>query len=171
MPQGHGDQELQGCPGARPDTGHQEEAHPVLQCKYDPKLGRGMAKTSPKPYKNCFWSQIIFSDEKRFSLFNDRPIQVWRRRVDKYKQGCTREQKKFSKSIIVHLMIKHNRQARLTRCDNRQDSSSYQTVVLQPNLNFIRRVDAQDCRNPTVYQHELHPTPAWQPSSTLGTTE
>eukprot|EP00667_Euglena_gracilis_P019348 EG_transcript_20711 len=54
----------------------------------------------------------------------------------------------------MHLMIKHNGQARLTRCDHRQDSTSYQTVVLQPNLNFIRRVGAQDRRNPIVYQHD-----------------
>lgn len=79
---------------------------------------------------------------------------MWRKRVDKYKQGCTREQKKFSKSIMMHLMIKHNGQARLTRCNNRQDSSSYQTVVLQPNLNFIRRVGAQNNRSTIVFQQD-----------------
>ena len=98
--------------------------------------------------------QVIFSDEKRFCLYNDGPIRVWRKRIDKYKQDCVRGQKKFSKSIMMHLAIKYNGQTRLTRCTNRQDSQSYQDNILTPNLNFIRRVGAQDRRNPIVFQQD-----------------
>ena len=74
--------------------------------------------------------------------------------MDKYKQDCVRGQKKFSKSIMMWLAIRSNGQARLTRCDNRQDSSSYQNTVLRPNLHFIRLVGAQDRRSPIIFQQD-----------------
>ena len=82
--------------------------------------------------------QVRFSDEKRFSVWNDGPIRVWRRAGDRHRQGYTRGTVKHYKSIMMHLVIESGEGSRLTLCDPLQDSASYQTRILTPNLAFIK---------------------------------
>lgn len=82
--------------------------------------------------------QVIFSDEKRFAVWNDGPVRVWRKREDRYRQGYTRGIVKHSSSVMMWLAIDSRGGSRLVRCSHRQDSTAYQSDVLQPNLNFIR---------------------------------
>ena len=41
--------------------------------------------------------QVRFSDEKKFSFYNDGPVKLWRKDGQRYKQGFTAGQKKFNK--------------------------------------------------------------------------
>lgn len=82
--------------------------------------------------------QVIFSDEKRFAVYNDGPVRVWRLAKDRYRQGRTRGTVKHSSSVMMWLAIDSRGRSRLIRCAHRQDSAAYQSEVLQPNLDFIR---------------------------------
>ena len=86
----------------------------------------------------AFILQVIFSDEKRFAVFNDGPVRVWRLVGDRYRQGYTRGTVKHSSSVMMWLAIDSRGRSRLIRCAHRQDSAAYQANVLRPNLNFIR---------------------------------
>ena len=101
--------------------------------------------------------QVRFSDEKRFSVWNDGPIRVWRRAGDRFRQGYTRGTVKHSKSIMMHLIIESGGRSRLTLCDNLQNSASYQAKILTPNLPFIRRV-GQRGGPPYVFMHDGAPS-------------
>ena len=97
------------------------------------------------PVDSCV--QVCFSDEKRFAVWNDGPIRVWRRQGDRFRQGFTRGTVKHSKSIMMHLIVRHDGDSRLTLCDPIQNSASYQGTILTPNLSFVkgrRRVFMQD---------------------------
>ena len=56
----------------------------------------------------------------------------------KYVQGFTRGTVKDRKSVMVWLVIASDGSSKLLRCDQRQDSASYQQTILTPSLNFIR---------------------------------
>lgn len=97
---------------------------------------------------------MVFSDEKRFCVWNDGPVRVWRRREQRFEQGFTRGTVKNKKGVMAWLAIKSNGEAKLVRCDDRQDSASYQSRILTPNLAFIRG-PRPSLRNPTVvFQHD-----------------
>ena len=82
--------------------------------------------------------QVRFSDEKRFAVWNDGPVRVWRKDGDRFRSGYTRGSVKHSKAIMMHLVIEKGGGSRLTLCDPLQDSASYQATVLTPNLDFIK---------------------------------
>jgi hypothetical protein len=83
--------------------------------------------------------QVRFSDEKRFCLWNDGPITVWRKAHQKYTQGFTKETKVNRRSIMVWLCIAKNGTSKLLRCPDRMDSNGYITQILTPALSFIRQ--------------------------------
>ena len=92
-------------------------------------------------------SQVRFSDEKRFLLYHDGPVRVWRRRGDRYKQDCTRGTVKNRKGLMAWLVIAADGRSRLVRCPDRMDSTGYQMTVLRPNTAFLtahRAVFQQD---------------------------
>ena len=82
--------------------------------------------------------QVRFSDEKRFLLYHDGPVRVWRRRGDQHKQDCVRGTVKNRTALMAWLVIAADGRSRLVRCPDRMDSSGYQATVLRPNLGFIR---------------------------------
>jgi hypothetical protein len=96
---------------------------------------------------------VRFSDEKRFSVWNDGPVRVWRAAGDRYRQGFTRGSAKHIKSVMMWLCITADGRSRLVKCNHRQDSQSYQQTVLRPNLNFIRRAGAGPGQN-IVFQQD-----------------
>ena len=99
--------------------------------------------------------QVRFSDEKRFCVWNDGPVRVWRREGERFRQGRTKGCVKHSKSIMMHLIIASDNQSRLTLCDTPQNSQSYQTTVLTPNLPFLRhRTSAARRATPIVYMQD-----------------
>ena len=88
----------------------------------------------------CFFIfQVRFSDEKRFLLYNDGPVGVWRRRGDTYKAKYVRGTTKNRKGLMAWLCIASDGTSKLIRCPDLMDSSAYQSQILSPNLNFIRR--------------------------------
>lgn len=100
-----------------------------------------------------------FSDEKRFCVWNDGPVRVWRKEKDRFRQGMTRGSVKHSKSIMMHLIISSQDSSVLTLCDTPQNSRSYQSTVLTPNLNFIRHRTTRARRaNPIVYMQDGAPS-------------
>ena len=104
-------------------------------------------------------TQVRFSDEKRFSVWNDGPVRVWRRQADRCRQGFTKGTVKHSKGIMMHLIIASDGTSVLTKCDDRQDSGSYQRMVLTPNLHWIRRRSTTARRaNPIIFQHDGAPS-------------
>lgn len=104
------------------------------------------------------WSQVKFSDEKRFALFNDGPVRVWRRREDRYRQGFRRQAVKYSVSVMMWLCIDSRGRSRLCRCAHRQDSAAYQEI-LSSNLDFLRhRGGAQRAAQPIVFQQDGAPS-------------
>lgn len=52
------------------------------------------------------------------------------------------------------MCIEATGRARLTLCDKIQDSASYQSKVLTPNLNFIKRRGGDRGRTPIVFQQD-----------------
>lgn len=100
------------------------------------------------------YPQVRFSDEKRFQVHNDGPVRVWRRREDRYRQGFTKNCRKHTASIMMWLCIEASGRARLTRCADRQDSNSYQTQVLTPNLGFIRPLGPLRASNTIIFQQD-----------------
>lgn len=56
------------------------------------------------------WSNVLFTDESRFSLYgNDRRQQVWRRRGERYRQNCNRPIIEFyGGSVMVWAGISRN---------------------------------------------------------------
>ena len=101
--------------------------------------------------------QVRFSDEKRFAIYNDGPVRVWRQAGERFKQGMTTGAKKFSKSIMMWLCIAADGSSKLIRCDLRQDSTSYQNTVLTPAMPFIRsvsRTTAARRANPIVFMQD-----------------
>ena len=103
---------------------------------------------NPKTY---YHAQVRFSDEKRFSVYSDGPIRVWRKDGDRYREGYTRGTVKHKRSIMMWLCISRDHGCRLVRCDHRQDSRSYCSTVLRPNLSFIRRLGAGSNEQPEIY--------------------
>ena len=79
-----------------------------------------------------------FSDEKRFMVWNDGPVRVWRRSDERFAGGKTNRTVKNKKGIMVWLGISSDGSSRLVRCPDRMDSAQYQSCVLTPCLNFIR---------------------------------
>ena len=71
--------------------------------------------------------------------------------LKKFKMGFTIGQKKFNKSVMMWLCIASDGSSKLIRCDNRQDSASYQTTVLTPALSFIsHRTSVDRLRGPPI---------------------
>lgn len=97
--------------------------------------------------------QVRFSDEKRFLLWNDGPVRVWRKKSQKYEQGFVWGTVKNRTGIMVWLCIAADGTSRLLRCDDRQDSVSYQTRILTPALSFIKAGRATD-RHSVVFQQD-----------------
>lgn len=89
-------------------------------------------------------AQVRFSDEKRFCVWSDGPVRVWRRSQDKFVAKNTRGTVKNKKGVMVWLCITNDGRSRLLKCDDRQDSRSYQNKILTPSLTFIRH------RNPVL---------------------
>lgn len=93
-----------------------------------------------------------FSDEKRFSLYNDGPIKRWMQSGDKFRAGYSRQTNKARVSIMVWLAIAADGRSRLVLCDDRQASQSYITTVLEPSKNFIRSLSRAG--NTIVFQQD-----------------
>ena len=103
--------------------------------------------------------RVRFSDEKRFAVWSDGPIRVWRKDGDRYRQGRTKGSVKHSKAVMMHLIIASDGTSVLTKCDDRQDSASYQSMVLTPNLSWIRhRTLAARASNPIVFMQDGAPS-------------
>lgn len=88
--------------------------------------------------------QVRFSDEKRFMVFWDGPVRVWRRKDQKFKAGYTRGTSKSRVGVMVWMAIAADGRSRLLRCPDRMNSTEYQNEILTPSLNFIRH------RNPSL---------------------
>ena len=88
-------------------------------------------------------SQVRFSDEKRFCLWNDGPVTVWRKRHQRYVQGYTQATKKDRRSIMAWLCIASDGTSMLLRCPDRMDSQGYITEILTPALRFITKARAK----------------------------
>lgn len=84
-------------------------------------------------------SQVVFSDEKRFSVYGDRPVRVWRKSDQKFTAGYTASTRKFSKSIMVWLAINSAGRSVLMLCPDRMDGPKYQSEILTPALPFLRK--------------------------------
>ena len=105
----------------------------------DRLLGHRLARINRNTNPVCrSHLQVRFSDEKRFAVWNDGPVRVWRKDGDRFRSGYTRGSVKHSKAIMMHLVIEKGGGSRLTLCDPLQDSASYQATVLTPNLDFIK---------------------------------
>jgi hypothetical protein len=81
---------------------------------------------------------VRFSDEKRFCLWNDGPVGVWRKAHQKYTQGYTKATKKDRRSIMAWLCIAADGTSKLLRCPDRMDSKGYMTEILTPSLSFLK---------------------------------
>jgi transposase len=82
--------------------------------------------------------QVRFSDEKRFLIYNDGPLGVWRKDDDRFKQKFVRGTVKNRMGVMAWLCISADGQSRLVRCPERVDSESYQRDILAPNMRFIK---------------------------------
>lgn len=98
-------------------------------------------------------TQVRFSDEKRFLVWNDGPVMVWRKKNQRLVQGYVRGTTKNRKGVMVWMCIASDGRSRLYRCTDRQDSASYQENILTPALNFIRR-RGPPARNNIVFQQD-----------------
>ena len=99
--------------------------------------------------------QERFSDDKRFCVWNDGPVKVWRREGERFRQGKTLGCVKHSKSIMMHLTIASSGESKLVLCESPQYSEAYQRVVVEPILPFIRhRSSAARIRDPIVFMQD-----------------
>ena len=80
-----------------------------------------------------------FSDEKRFSVYGDGPIRIWRKSHQRFSAGYTKATRKFRRTIMVWLCICSSGDSILLLCPDRMDSSAYQSEILTPALSFIRK--------------------------------
>jgi hypothetical protein len=68
-------------------------------------------------------------------------------------QGFTGKTVKKPRSIMMWLCIELGGRSSLIRCDDRQDSLSYQQTVLTPALNFLR-LRGPRARNHIIFQQD-----------------
>ena len=83
-------------------------------------------------------AQVIFSDEKRFLVYGDRPLRVWRRQGQRLQANFLRQRTQSRVGIMCWLALKSDGSSRLIRCPDKVDSLSYQRDILTPSLPFIR---------------------------------
>ena len=63
---------------------------------------------------------------------------VWQKQGDKYKQKCVKGTVKNRRRLMAWLVIAADGTSRFIHCPDRMDSGGYQSVVLTPNLSFLR---------------------------------
>ena len=88
---------------------------------------------------NYDFSTVIFSDEKRFCLWTDGPVHIWQRDNQRLVAKYVSQTSKNKKAVMVWLAINSSGESLLLRCDDLQDSLSYQNTILARALPFIRR--------------------------------
>ena len=82
-------------------------------------------------------------------------MRVWRAQEDRYRQDCIRPKKKFNKSVMMWMCIAANGSSTLLRCENTQNSLSYQQRILTPSLNFLRhRSTTRRRADPIVFMQD-----------------
>ena len=102
--------------------------------------------------------QVAFSDEKKFQIFGDQPVRVWRRDGQRLQANFTRKVTQNKKGVMCWLGLKPNGASLLLRVPGTLDSIGYQTNVLTPALGFIRgTIFQQDNATP----HVSRSTVAW----------
>ena len=82
--------------------------------------------------------QVIFSDEKRFLVFGDKPLRCWRRQGQRLQGNFIRSQSQNKVGIMCWLALKKDGTSRLIRWPATVDSASYQTAMLALSLPFMR---------------------------------
>ena len=101
---------------------------------------------------------MIFSDEKRFLVFGDKPLRCWRRQGQRLQGNFIRSRAQSKVGIMCWLALKQDGTSVLLRCPPTVDSSSYQTAILTPSLPFLRGCWFQQDNAPA---HVSASTRAW----------
>jgi hypothetical protein len=103
-------------------------------------------------------SQVIFSDEKRFLVFGDKPLRCWRRQGQRLQGNFIRSRTQSKVGIMCWLALKQDGTSVLLRCPPTVGSSSYKTAILTPSLPFLRGCWFQQDNAPA---HVSASTRAW----------
>jgi hypothetical protein len=90
--------------------------------------------------------QVAFSDEKRFLIWGDRPVRVWRREGERLHANYTRKLVRSRKGIMGWMAIKRNGQHKLLRCPETLNSGTYQRDILTPALSYLKGARATNGR-------------------------
>lgn len=103
--------------------------------------------------------QVIFTDEKRFLIYGDSPVRVWRREGQRLQANFTKKMVQNKKGIMCWLGLKADGTSLLLRVSGTLDSEGYQANVLTPAMPFIRGsfILQQDNATP----HVSRSTVAW----------
>ena len=81
-------------------------------------------------HKNYDWTNVVFSDEKRFALYSDKPRYVRRRRGDRERSNYTIDTVKYNGgSIMVWVAIRPDGRVYLRWCCDRMNSIDYQWML------------------------------------------
>ena len=99
------------------------------------------------------FSQVIFSDEKRFVRMGDGPTRVWRRKGERYLQQFMTPATKFKGgSVMVWGCISYEGVGPLIRCSDHMDSDEYKGILAQMLTSFPR-LKSRSTNRP-IFQHD-----------------
>ena len=85
-----------------------------------------------------FRPQVCFSDEKRFLIWGDKPVTVWRRKGQRLDANNTRKLVQSKRGMMVWLALKKDGSSLLLRVPGALDSAGCQQHILTPALPFVK---------------------------------